>query len=313
MRIGARRSRRYIWYISSTQDKADKHVETIASLLESAELERIDPDLSSRMLGKYGHSKGWRRSRLRTASGLTIDALGLDVGSRGAKVEHQRPDLMIFDDVDEKTDSIDATNKKIDLITTSFLPAGSSDLAVLFIQNQIHPNSIATQLVEGSVDFLANRIVSGPHPAIQGLTYEKRDGITRITGGSPTWAGQSLEICQNQINTWGLTAFLLEAQHQVNLAFEAVFLPEWWDGRARYYASDPYTRNLVVGRWLFFDTALKDKDSSDYTSMVVFELTPDYRLLVRKVWKEKLIFPALVQRIQDEAQSVGVATNYAGS
>jgi len=73
--------------------------------LESDNVEQWDESLSSRKLGKYGHSKGWRRERLRTASGLTIDALGLDTGTRGAKIENQRPDFIIFDDVDEKFDT----------------------------------------------------------------------------------------------------------------------------------------------------------------------------------------------------------------
>jgi hypothetical protein len=221
VRVGFRQTRRYIWYISSTQDKADKHVETIGSLLEGSELERVYPELSSRKVGKYGNSKGWRRSRLRTSSGLTIDALGLDVGSRGAKVEDARPDLMIFDDVDEAHDTAATVKKKIDTITTSLLPAGSGDLAVLFIQNLIHPNSIASKLADKNPEFLTDRILSGPFPAVDGLAYETHfDEIENcnhytITAGSPTWAGQGKEVCEQQMKTWGPTAFLKEAQHRV--------------------------------------------------------------------------------------------------
>lgn len=215
VRIGARQSRRYIWYISRTQDKADKHVETIGSMLESNQVARYHPELASRKIGKYGASKGWRRSRLRTSSGLTIDALGLDVGSRGAKVEEARPDLMIFDDVDEKHDSFAITQKVIQTITTSLLPAGSNDAGVLFIQNLIHPDSIASMLVDGRADFLADRIVSGPFPAVDGLVYQQMDGKHIITGGKPSWEGQDLNVCQRQMIQWGLSAFLQEAQHDV--------------------------------------------------------------------------------------------------
>jgi len=217
VRIGAKRARRYIWYISRTQDKADKHVETIAALLESQALEASDPALASRRVGKYGNSKGWRRNRLRTASGLTIDALGLDVGSRGAKVDDQRPDLMIFDDIDEKHDSPAVIRKLIDTITTTLLPAGSTDCAILFIQNLIHPDSIASQMVDGRADFLINRKVSGPHPAVLGLKYQRGpENRFVITAGAPTWEGQNLEICEGQINDWGPTAFKEEAQQEVN-------------------------------------------------------------------------------------------------
>jgi len=38
-------------------------------------------------------SKGWRRNRLRTASGFTIVAIGLDTAARGVKLDEDRPDL----------------------------------------------------------------------------------------------------------------------------------------------------------------------------------------------------------------------------
>lgn len=205
--------RKYCWYISSTQEKADRHVESIADLLEKSG--------SERMLNKYGSSKGWRRSRLRTARGLTVDALGLDTGARGAKVEDQRPDLIILDDFDENEDSTQTLYKKIGLITKSILPAGSNDCAILVIQNLIYADSIASRLADGRADFLMNRIISGPFPAVDNLEYEfvldEEIGrhIYKIIGGTPTWEGQSLAVCQEQMTDWGLSAFLQEAQHEV--------------------------------------------------------------------------------------------------
>jgi hypothetical protein len=110
--LGARGVRRYCWYVSATQDKADSHVENIAGMLESPQVSRYYPNLGQRMMGKFGNSKGWRRNRLRTASGLTVDSLGLDTGARGVKIEDARPDLIIFDDVDELHDTSVTTHKK---------------------------------------------------------------------------------------------------------------------------------------------------------------------------------------------------------
>jgi len=93
--IGHRRVRNYIWYIRETQDQADKSVENIGALLESPILAEYDPLLADRAVGKYGKPRAWRRNRLRTASGLTIDAMGLDTARRGAKVEEARPDVMV--------------------------------------------------------------------------------------------------------------------------------------------------------------------------------------------------------------------------
>lgn len=214
-------TRHYIVYVCETQDQADKHVATIATLLESAKVERA--------LNKYGSSKGWRRNRLRTNQGATIDALGLDTAARGIKVDDDRPDMMILDDIDGRHDSLAATQKKIETLTTTILPAGSSDCAVVFIQNLIHTNSIAAQLADGRADFLLDRQVSGPYKAINNLKYEPRDGKYVIVAGTPTWEGQDLATCEGQINSWGLESFLREAQHEVAQTEGSVYGDVWDD------------------------------------------------------------------------------------
>lgn len=240
--LGIRGARRYAWYVNETQDKADKNVSNIAALLESRSVERHAPAHSERSIGKFGNPRGWRRNRIMTAGGFTVDALGLDTAQRGMKVEDQRPDLIILDDVDGKHDSPQTTAKKIETITTSILPAGSWDVAVIAVQNLIIADGFFSRLADGRADYLAHRIVSGPHPAILDLEYVWREeaGIRKaiITGGTPTWQGQNIEVCQRMIDVMGMTAFLKECQHKVReLALGAVIkqyrpernLQEWSD------------------------------------------------------------------------------------
>lgn len=226
--VAARGTRRYGWYISETQAQADDHVQNVAAMLESKEVKEFYPQLGERLVNKFGTSKGWKRNRVRTATGFTLDALGLDVAKRGVKLEEQRPDFIIIDDVDGKHDSPQVTAKKIEIITTSILPAGSFDCAVLAVQNLIHKDSIFSQLADGRADFLADRHVSGPIPALRNFDYEKLpNGRVVITSGEPTWEGQSLEICQHFIEQWGIHAFLTECQHKVNLNLPGAIFPEW--------------------------------------------------------------------------------------
>jgi hypothetical protein len=44
--------------VSETQEQADKHVDSIASLLESERIAEYCPAMAHRMVGKYGSSKG---------------------------------------------------------------------------------------------------------------------------------------------------------------------------------------------------------------------------------------------------------------
>jgi hypothetical protein len=208
-----RPSRRFALYVSETQGQANKHVQAIAAKFESLGMERA--------VGKYGNSKGWKVDLLRTENGFNALALGLDAAARGVKLDDFRPDLIIFDDIDGRHDKPDTVKKKIDTITQSILPAGSSDCAVLFLQNLIHKDGIVAQLVDGRADFLLDREVPTVEPAVEGLEFESEelpDGRRRyrITAGTATWEGQDLETCERQLNDWGRVSFMREAQQEVD-------------------------------------------------------------------------------------------------
>lgn len=76
---------------------------------------------------------------------------------------------------------------------------------------------------------------------------------------------------------------------------------EWWRGRNRFDPVDGVLARQVVARWLSIDTALKDTKTAAYSASTVFELLADYRLLVRRVWREKVIFPDLCDQIEVQA------------
>jgi hypothetical protein len=82
------------------------------------------------------------------------------VASRGVKLDEDRPDFMVIDDVDDKLDTVETVNKKVTAITNDLLPAGSEDLAVLVVQNVVHANGVVAQVADGLADFLASRILS---------------------------------------------------------------------------------------------------------------------------------------------------------
>lgn len=210
--LGARRRRRYCLYTCMTQEQADDHVGNIAALMESVAFGAAYPEMADRMLGKFGNSKGWRRNRLRTAGGFTVDALGLDTAARGVKLEAQRPDLIIIDDIDSEDDSIETTQKKIARLSRKVLPVGLPHTVHLAIQNLVHPDSVFAQLVDGRADMLRDRILSGPHPALLGAVYDEARGA--LLDGAPTWEGRDLAACQQFVTTWGLDAFRAECQHE---------------------------------------------------------------------------------------------------
>lgn len=230
VRWGATKARSYGLYLCNTQAQADDHISTIGTLLETPAVAAHYPHLADRLVGKYGQSKGWRRNRLRTSDGFTIDALGLDSAARGAKLDDQRPDFLIIDDIDDVEDSEGVTAKKVRMLTRKILPALTHDAAILFIQNKVFDDGLMAQVLDGRADFLGGAIISGPYAAVEGLEYRGGGTDAVITAGTATWEGQSLEACQSFIRKWGLDAFLSECQHQ-SVGGSGRFLPhmEMWD------------------------------------------------------------------------------------
>lgn len=91
--LGARGIRDYGLYVCGVQDQANEHVGNIQDAIEeSEELARLYPMMAKRGVNVYGHSEGWSHTRLVTASGFAVDALGLDTAAaRGKKFKMRRP------------------------------------------------------------------------------------------------------------------------------------------------------------------------------------------------------------------------------
>jgi hypothetical protein len=221
--LGARGTRKYVLYVRATQLQANASVSNIASILESGPIGNYYPLMARRQVSKFKQSKGWNRTLLRTASGFVIASFGLDSAMRGTKIDDIRPDLLLLDDLDEEHDSPKVTQKKIDTITKSILPAGAPWATALMVQNLMLRDGIFARLLNGKADFLGDRLQSGPHKAVRNLEYEIRDGLVYITGGTPIWEGQNLDVCQSQMRLWGTSSFLVESQHEVDVLSGGIF------------------------------------------------------------------------------------------
>lgn len=66
----------------------------------------------------------------------------------------------------------------------------------------------------------------------------------------------------------------------------------------RYDASDQGLINRCVARYVSWDTAMKAGVDNAYTAHVVGELWSDYRLAIRVVWRDRLEFPDLPDKIE---------------
>ena len=313
--LGARRVRNYGLYVCATQAQADDHIANIGEILESKEIGYYYPSLGSRLVSKYGHSKGWRRNRLRTASGFTVDAIGLDTAARGAKLSGDRPGFMVLDDLDEELDTPLTTEKKVQVITKKLLPAGGPDLVVIAIQNLVLYGGIFHRFVIDEkvlrADFLIDRVVSGPYKAIDNLGYEFKNNHFEIVTGEATWAGQDLKRCQSMIDEFGITAFLTECQHEIDDPKGGMF-DHLEYAHCTLADLPPLVRTVV---WV--DPAVTSNDDSDSHGIQADALGEDDKYYRLRSWEERAspleaLRKAIMWAIELGAEHVGVETDQGG-
>ena len=316
--LGAKRATEYAVYVSGTQDQADKHVASIESFLTSNRLSTKYPELSTPQVNRVGQIKGWRRDRLTTASGLVIDALGLDVKARGIKFGMKRPDLIILDDIDEEHDSAAITDKKEQKITNKILGIGSDDTKVLAIQNVIKEDGIFHRIGNGEADYLLGADVVGPIKAVENIEYKQikaENGYKyRVTGGTPTWSQMGLKVCERLINRIGISAFLRECQHEVDDVGGGIF-----DHIEYRHATieDVWEKTDIVRVVVAVDPAVTSNDKSDSYAIQVDALGEDgiiYRLFSweQQSSPEKTIRLALRKSIEMGADRLVIETDQGG-
>ena len=326
--LGARGIRHYCIYVSDAQDRADGHVQTIGDSLESEEMALWYPGMADRAVGKFGNWKGWRRNRLHTRSGFIVDALGLDVAARGLKVGVLRPDLLIFDDVDDSDDAPETVARKIESLTRRILPATTNHAAIIGIQNLIHRDSIFAQLADGRAPFLTDSIISGPIPAIRDLEYQStidpetsRTRIT-ITSGTPTWPGLDIAACENEITKEGISVFLAELQHVIPDETGGMF--DHISFRHAHFASrdclvncpGPHVPELdKVVCWV--DPAVTNSDESDAMGIQIDGISRDKTLYRLWSWEKRAtpleaIRLAIVKAKEYGSSYVGIETDQGG-
>lgn len=225
----------YCLYISGNQDQANKHLGSIETLLTSEPVRFYYPRLASpKVRSERGTNKAWNQKMLHLATGYVIQAIGLDVGIRGANIDDMRITLEVPDDIDERDDTVIQAEQKMDKFLHSVLPAKKAGTLFICAQNLVIEHGVVNRIVTGQVPALANARISGPHLRVINLKTEKREinGRQRdiVLDGEITWPGNdSLDRVQEDIDTYTLPVFLRECNHQLAVDRTGLVLSPWDD------------------------------------------------------------------------------------
>lgn len=320
----AARGFRYILYVKETQDQAEDSVRNIGAVLGTPEVAAHYPLLADRAVNRFGASKGWRRDRLSTASGVIVDAAGLDTSIRGLLNEGSRPDVIILDDLDGKHDTERTTKRKITTLVSDIIPAGAPTRAVIGVQNIINPLGIFTRLAdlcpEHPADFLMDRFVSGPYPAVYGLEYtqagmnEHGRPVYRITAGQSSWEGaRPLAVLEAELNQMGPTAFIEEKQNEVGALVGELYK----DFELNALLMDAPPLDAFEDIIVVCDPAVTATDDSDSNGIRVGGRLPTGTIVGLYSWEGRdtvdgMLTRALLKAVEYGASRVALETNQGG-
>jgi predicted phage terminase large subunit-like protein len=165
------------------------------------------------------------------------------------------------------------------------------DGAIVLCMTRWHKDDLAGRLLDTEPDKWDVLCL----PAIA----EEDDPLGRPVG-APLWPEKYPLSVLLELQATDLDFDALYQQHPTTR--QGVVFDRAWTAEHRYDAGDAGLGRMCVGRWLSWDTALKDKQESDYSACSVFELLPDYRLVLREVYRDKLQFPLLPSTIAAVAQ-----------
>lgn len=221
----------YCLYVSSSRGKVHEHALSVERLIQGDGVKEYYPKLAEVDKTLAGTQRSWTSDRMISASGYTYHFVGLKEGVAGANVDGVRPSLVVIDDADEREDSALISEQRLKVLTRAILATRQRNTVYFSAQNYISRYGVIYRIHTGKVAALSNRVHTQPIPAFYDLVTEFKtiNGQPRdiIVSGTPSWPWYDLEAGQAEIDDIGLSAFLIECQHDVDVDKAGQILPEW--------------------------------------------------------------------------------------
>jgi GNAT superfamily N-acetyltransferase len=261
--------RRYVAAFADTATQAETHLKSLKIELDTNPLLRFDfPEFCKPGLRPDGRSVADDESLTVRGNGAVFMAKGIDSSALGAKLGNQRPDCLLFDDIepDEANYSRSQKEKRLKTIVQAVFPMNTSAV-VTFAGTVTMPGSVIHDLVRSVTEMGApeqwvtdERIQVHHYPAL----VTEPDGARRST-----WPAR-----------WSLD-YLLSIEHTRSFAMNFQNEPinpdglYWTVDDIAYWPEDEsvdgqgWTRRAMV-----IDPAVSDGKASDWSALAVGWLRP---------------------------------------
>ena len=256
--------RRFVAAFADSGHQAQQHLASWKRELETNDRLRRDfPDLCTAAQRSKGSSVADNQMLYVARSGAVFQAKGIDSSTLGAKVGTQRPDLLLFDDVEPEASNYSShqKDKRQDTIVSAVFPM-SLNAVVLFAGTTTMPGSVMHDIVkqviapDAAPDWVREENIRARHyPAI----VRGEDGSERSL-----WPQRwSLNFLQSIRHT---RSYALNYDNDPMAYADGQY---WSRGDFRYGEVDGCTRTLIE-----VDPAVTTTGRSDFTGIVVASCSP---------------------------------------
>jgi len=248
--------KKFVLIFTRTQEQARKIMSNIKSMLQDVAILKAD-------IGPFeDNSEEWRATSIVLKEyNARIMVASVDQDTRGLLYKQYRPDLTIFDDVEDiaSVKTKEGRDKQFEWYTGDIAPMGDRHTRHIFLGTRLHNDDLLSRLIH-QID---TKERDGIHKFIPIIS---KDGIIAWPGKYPDLT--AIEKEKRKIGN--KIAWEREYMGKILSPEEQLFKPEW----ITFYNKLPPLDNLVhiiVG----VDPAIRLNESADCTAMVVIYVYDD--------------------------------------
>lgn len=232
----------------------------------------------------FGDMKGddWQDGEFVLSNGIKYAAKGSGMKIRGIRHRHTRPTLMIFDDIenDENIKSAEQRQKLYHWFTKAAIPALARGGRAVVIGTILHFDSLVNKVMKQQDVFK-----SWETRAFYAITTDE-DGTERAL-----WPEhRSLEKLRamrddpSDQEFIGSISFAQEYQHKPFSEEDAIIKPDWIKECEPSQVPDKHAR---LARVLTIDPAASERQTADFTAMIVADLYTDGNVYIRAIRNQR--------------------------
>lgn len=232
----------------------------------------------------FGNMRGddWQDGEFVLSNGIKYAAKGSGMKIRGIRHRHTRPTLMIFDDIenDENIKSAEQRQKLYHWFTKAAIPALARGGRAVIIGTILHFDSLVNKVMK------QQDVFKGWQTRVFYAITTEEDGTERAL-----WSEhRSLEKLRamrddpSDQDFIGSITFAQEYQHKPFSEEDAIIQPDWIKECEPSQVPDKHTR---LARVLTIDPAASERQTADFTAMIVADLYTDGNVYIRAIRNQR--------------------------